>query len=183
MKYCIILGNNFEDVEAVTQIDILRRAGVNLDIYGVGSDTMRSRSNVIYKTEKVFTGEDSIDINQYEGILLPGGPGTSELAKNEALVRTVREFFDAGKLVFAICAAPVILEKAGILKDKNFTCFPGSASEIHSGRRLDERVVEDGNIITSQGLGTSLDAAIRLVERIVSKEEAAKQEQKVLYHK
>jgi protein deglycase len=179
MKYCIFLGNNFEDVEAVTQIDILARAGVKVDIYGVGSDTIKSRSNIVYKTDRVFIKAADVSISEYDGILLPGGPGVKELINNEALIQVIRDFHGAKKLVFAICAAPRLLDRAGILKGRKYTGYPGE--EIHDGTRVDERVVIDGNIITSQGVGTSLDAALKLVEIIVSNEEANKQAGKVLY--
>ncbi len=179
MQYCIIIGENFEDVEAVTQVDLLRRAGVPLDIYGVGGYRIKSRSGIIYRSDKVFRKESDIDVAEFDGILIPGGPGAEELSKNEALLKTVKKFFDNGKLVFAICAGPKVLDKAGILKGKKYTCYPGT--EIKEGTRLDEKVVIDGNIITSQGVGTALDAAIKLVEVIASKQEAVKQASKVLY--
>jgi protein deglycase len=181
MKYCIFLGNNFEDVEAVTQIDLLRRASVPVDIYGVGSGSIQSRSRITYQTDRVFVKESDVDAGQYDGILLPGGPGVSELVKNGELLKVIRKFYDEKKLVFAICAAPQLLDRAGVLEGKNYTCFPGT--EIRSGIHHDERIVIDGNIITSQGVGTSLDAAIKLVEIIVSKAESEKQAEKVLYHK
>jgi protein deglycase len=181
MRYCIFLGHNFEDVEAVTLIDLLRRASVPVDIYGVGSGSIISRSKIAYAAEKVFEKEEDVDVDQYDGILLPGGPAVSELVNNEALLKVIRKFHDRRKLVFAICAAPQLLDRAGVLKGKNYTCYPGT--EIHSGYHLNDRIVIDGNIITSQGVGTSLDAAVKLVEIIVSKEEADKQAEKVVYHK
>lgn len=180
MKYSIIIGNNFEDVEAITQIDILRRAGITIDIYGAGNDKIRSRSNIIYQADKVFNKESDMDTGQYDGILIPGGPGVDELVKNEALLKTVKRFFDSGKLVFAICAGPRVLDKAGILKGKRYTSYPDTV--IENGTWLDEKVVIDANIITSQGVGTSLEAAIKLVEIIHSKAEADQQAKKVLYN-
>ena len=181
-KYCLIFGNHFEDVEGIAQLDLLRRAGITVDTYGVGDFTITARSGLKIETDRIFMKESDIGINDYDGILLPGGPGVQELLKNEALIRVVREFYDAGRLVFAICAAPLLLDKAGILNGKNFTCYPDEIENIHSGTRLDERVVVDGNLVTSQGVGTSLDAAIKLVEIIVSKEEADSLARKIVYH-
>lgn len=180
MRYCIFLGHNFEDVEAVTVIDLLRRAKVNLDIYGVGNELIMSRSSVIYKTEHVFKRELDVNVKEYDGILLPGGPGTDELVKNDQLIGVIWKFHEMRKLVFAICAAPRLLDKAGVLHGKKYTCFPGT--EIKTGTHVDEKVVVDGNVITSQGVGTSLDAALKLVEIIVSKEEAENQAKKVLFN-
>jgi 4-methyl-5(b-hydroxyethyl)-thiazole monophosphate biosynthesis len=179
MSYCTFLGDRFEDIEALTYIDLLRRAGVSLDIYGVGQELIASRSKVVYKTEKVFRNESDVAVDRYDGILLPGGPGVDELVKNKALVSLVKKFFDAGKLVFAICAAPGILAAAGILAGKRYTCYPGTP--IASGTLVDEDIVIDGTVVTSRGVGTALAAAVKLVEIIVSKEEAARQAEKVLF--
>ncbi len=119
--------------------------------------------------------------SEYAGLLLPGGPGVKAQTGNEELLHTIRAFVTAKNLVFAICAAPLLLDRAGVLRGRKFTCYPGTAGEIRSGTRLDEKVVVDGKIVTSQGVGTSLDAAIRLVEIIVSKSEALDQAGKALY--
>ncbi len=180
MKYSLILGNNFEEIEAVTAIDLLRRAGVTVDTYGVGSDSIKGRSNLTVKTDRILNKSSDINTSEYDGILLPGGPGAQDLAKNEIILKIIQDFNKENKLIYAICAAPLILDKAGVLKDKKYTCYPGTA--VTSGQRLDERIVKDGNIITSQGVGTALDAAIKLVEIIVSPEEAKQQALKTLYH-
>jgi 4-methyl-5(b-hydroxyethyl)-thiazole monophosphate biosynthesis len=179
--YCIILGNNFEDVEALAVIDILRRAKIPVEIFGVGSDKIKSRSNIIYFTEKVFMSEKDVDPSKYEGILLPGGPGVGELAENNELLKIIREFNRQKKLIFAICAAPLLLDKAGVLEGKKYTSYPGT--EIKSGTFVDRKVVIDENIITSKGVGTALDAALKLVEVIKSKEEAMQLAEKIVYEK
>lgn len=178
MKYCVILGNNFEDVEAIALIDLLRRAKVTLDLYGVGNDVITSRSNVKYQTERVFQNEADIDVAAYDGILLPGGPGVDALVKNAALVRVIAAFGAAKKLLFAICAGPLLLDEAGLLAGKRYACFPGVA--VKSGTLVNQAVVVDGNIVTSQGVGTALEAALKLVEIIVSREEADLQAKKTL---
>jgi 4-methyl-5(b-hydroxyethyl)-thiazole monophosphate biosynthesis len=174
------MGDNFEETEAVTAIDLLRRAKVEIVIYGLGGDLIKGRSGLTIKTDRILNSTGDIDVNEYSGILIPGGPGAEKLAANEVVLQIVRNFNMQKKLIYAICAAPMVLDRAGILKDKNYTCFPGTA--INSGRRLEEKVVIDGNIVTSQGVGTSLDAAIKLVEIIVSPEEAAIQASRTLYH-
>ncbi len=179
MKYCIILGNDFEDVEAVTVIDLLRRAKVPLDIYGVDNTVVKSRSNLMYTAEKLFRSEDDISPDQYDGIILPGGPGVRELAENAELLNVIRKFDGARKLIFAICAAPVLLDKAGVLDGRRFTCYPGT--RIESGKCEENNVVTDGHLITSRGVGTALEASIHLLERIVSREEADRQAGLVLF--
>lgn len=178
-KYAIFLGENFEDVEAVTQIDIFRRAGIELDIYGVGGKSIVSRSGIVYTAELEFKSSHDLSVNEYAGILLPGGPGTQALVKNAELLEVIRAFAAVGKLIFAICAAPLLLDRAGVLDGKRYTCFPGT--QISNGKHVEERVVVDGNFITSRGLGTSLDAALKLVEVIISREKSDEIKRQVVY--
>lgn len=181
MRMMIVLFDHFEEIEAFTQVDILRRAGVEIDIYGMGPVTVTGRSGIRVETEKTFRRAADIDIDKYGGILLPGGPGISGIADNQELHTLLRGFHNKGKIVFAICAAPLVLDKAGLLENKKFTCFPGTAAEIISGSRQESDVVVDGNLVTSQGVGTSLAAAFKLVELAVSPTEAESQAVKVLY--
>src|SRR4030042_54480 len=101
MAYCMFLGNGFEDVEALAVVDILRRARVPVDLYGIGAEYITSRSQVVYKSEKIFKTEADIDLADNEGLLLPGGPAVDELVKNNALLEVIRQFHAAGKLLFA----------------------------------------------------------------------------------
>ncbi len=177
--YCTILGNNFEDVEALAIIDILRRAKIPVEIFGAGSDKIKSRSNIIYFTERIFQNEKDIDVSKYNGILLPGGPGVNELANNNELIKVIKNFNKEDKLIFAICAAPMLLDIAGVLEGKKYTCYPGTI--VNSGIYVDKKVVIDGKIITSKGVGTSIDAALKLVEIINSKKEAIELAKKIIY--
>ena len=107
MKYAFIMGENFEETEAVTAIDLLRRAGVEIDIYGIGSSSVKGRSGLTIITDRIFNNEADLDISEYGGILIPGGPGASRLAVNKSLLNIVRGFNSANKLIYAICAAPM----------------------------------------------------------------------------
>ncbi len=179
--YCILLGNNFEDIEALAVIDILRRAKIPLEIYGVDSDKIKSRSNIIYFTEMVFNSEKDIDVSKFDGLLLPGGPGVNELANNIEVIKLIKKFYSDGKLIFAICAAPMLLDIAGILEGKKYTCYPGTV--INNGTYVDRDVVIDEKIITSKGVGTAIPAALTLVSIINSKEEAIELSKKIVYDK
>lgn len=181
MKYCVLFGENFEEIEAVTQIDILRRAGIKLDIFGVGTLELKGKNDIVLKTEKVFNKKADIKTEEYEGIILPGGPGVMVLAENKEVVSVVEDFYNKGKLVFAVCAAPLVLHKAGVLRDKRFTCYPSTVKEITTGKYVNEKVVVDGKVITSQGVGTSIDAALKLVEIIISKESSEKISKGIVY--
>jgi 4-methyl-5(b-hydroxyethyl)-thiazole monophosphate biosynthesis len=170
MSYCVFLGDGFEDVEAVAVIDVLRRARVTVDIYGVGREEITSRSHLVYKAEKIFRTKEEIDLQEYEGILLVG---------NTELLSVIKAFHAAGKLVFAICAAPRLLDAAGVLEGRRYTCYPNTP--VRNGTRVDQPVVVDGNIVTSQGVGTALAAALKLVEIIISRSEAGTQAKKILF--
>lgn len=171
-KYCVLLAQNFDDIEAITIINILRHSDIELDVYGVNDELIKSSVGMQYKVEHVFRKCSDIKVVDYNGILLPGGPGVKHLFQNNEIINLVKKFYFDTKVVFAICGAPVILEKAGILENKKYTCHPSVTSMIKSGSRIDEKVVVDGNIITSMALGTSMDAALKLVEIIKSKEKA-----------
>ncbi|MDP4153843.1 MAG: DJ-1/PfpI family protein [Bacillota bacterium] len=171
-KYCMLLGNNFDDIEGITVINILRRSDISLDIFSVSQNTVSSFTGMTYLINNVFNFLEDISTEEYDGILLPGGRGVLELAKNTEVISLVRKFYDEGKLVFGICGAPIILDKAGALDGKKYTCLPSVVSMIHSGNCIDEKVVVDSNVVTSKALGTSMDAALKLVEVIKSKEKA-----------
>lgn len=181
MKYCMILGQGFEDVEALAPLDLLRRTGVEVETFGVGSGWISGRTRVPMKTDKIFHQQADLDVNAYAGILLPGGPGADALADNADLVKVVKAFHAQDKLIFAICAAPKILDRAGILKGRRYTCFPAAQAAIKAGQYCEESVVVDGNIITSRGMGTAIDAGLKLIEIIVSPDEARNQAQRVVY--
>lgn len=172
-KYCVLLGQNFDDIEAITIINILRRSDIELDVYGVNDELIKSFVGMQYKVDHVFRKCFDIEVSDYNGILLPGGPGVKCLLQNNEIISIAKKFYLDNKLVFAICGAPLILEKAGILENKKYTCIPSVTSMIKSGSRINDKVVVDGNIITSMALGTSMDAALKLVEIIKSKEKAS----------
>ncbi|MFN4217296.1 MAG: DJ-1 family glyoxalase III [Brevinematales bacterium] len=181
MKSALILGKNFEEIEAITLIDILRRAQIEVMIYGVGTKVVTGSHQIIVQADDLFEKVDDIDVESFDALLLPGGPGVQELAKNDGLLELIRRFVKSGKWVYAVCAAPLLLDRAGVLQNKNFTCYPGTVSAITSGHHQNEPVVVDGKIVTSQGVGTSLVASLKLVELWVSDEEARQLAERVVF--
>lgn len=169
-KYCILLGNGFDDIEAISIINLVRRAEINIDIYGINTKQITSFTKVIYYTDFIFSNYNDIDINDYNGLLLPGGPGVTDLLKNEQLIKLISCFGSADKIIYAICGAPVLLYKAGLLKNKKYTCLPSVAEMIKDGNRIDEKVVIDGRLITSKALGTSFHGAVEFISMVGSKE-------------
>jgi 4-methyl-5(b-hydroxyethyl)-thiazole monophosphate biosynthesis len=157
------LADGFEEIEAMTLIDVLRRAGIQVDMVGVVGSVIRGAHGVRVMTDLKLS---DVKAEMYDGIILPGGnPGYANLAKTARLLEIVRRLNEAGKLVGAICAAPSVLAKAGVLEERRATIYPGMERQIPYPRP--ERVVIDGNIVTSQGPGTAMEFALKIVELLV----------------
>ena len=159
-KVAVILAEGFEEIEALTVVDVLRRA--NIACHMVGFEARVTGSHAIQvQADRVFDG----DLSEYDMIVLPGGmPGSAHLRDNEQLIAELQKFEQVGKKVAAICAAPIVLERAGLLEGRKFTCFPGVEDQIASGEHQTDLVVVDGNIVTSRGAGTALAFAYALVD-------------------
>lgn len=159
-KVAVILANGFEEIEALTVVDVLRRA--NITCYMVGfEDTVTGSHAIQVQADRVFDG----NLSEYDMIVLPGGmPGSAHLRDNEQLITELQKFDTIGKKVAAICAAPIALNRAGLLEGRNFTCYDGVQEQIADGHYHKETVVVDGNVITSRGPATALAFAYHLVE-------------------
>lgn len=160
-KVAVLLAEGFEEIEALTPVDVLRRASITCDMIGLTDLQVTGSHAISVQADKVFDD----DLSAYDMIVLPGGlPGSTNLRDHEALIATLQKEAADGKFVAAICAAPIVLDRAGLLEGKTYTCFPGQEKTIATGHHVAEVVVVDGNIITSRGAGTSLAFAYRLVD-------------------
>ncbi len=177
-KVLLILAQGHEEVEAVTQVDLLRRANIEVTVAGLGSTEITGAHNITIKAD-ILLEEFSGDI---DGVILPGGmPGTTWLAESETVLNIVRNANEKGFLCAAICAAPLVLDKAGILEGKNYTCYPGVEEKIGSGTFTKDPVVQDINIITGSGVGTAISFALKMIEYLLSKGEAEAMALKIVY--
>ena len=160
-KIAVLFKEGYEEVEALTPVDVLRRANVYVDLVGMDSDTVMSSHQIIIKMDKVF--DESI--YEYDGIILPGGlPGSTNLRDDKRVINIIQDFNEKGKLVAAICAGPIALGKAGILKDKICTCAPGFEDQL-TGASYQEAIVQiDGNIITGKGPAAALEFGYSILE-------------------
>ena len=169
-----LLADGFEETEAIATIDVLRRAGCTVDLVSMNATTTVTSSHKVTLTaDRTWMP----DLRDYDLLFLPGGqPGTDNLAADPRVLGMVREFCNLGKWVTAICAAPAVLAKAGILEHKNVTSYPNeNQAEIFKGAHyLDNLVVRDGNIITSRGVGTVFHFAYALVDALGLKSEPLK---------
>ena len=161
-KVAVILADGFEEIEALTVVDVLRRA--NITCHMVGFEAQVTGSHAIQvQADRVFDG----DLSDYDMIVLPGGmPGSAHLRDNEQLIAELQKFEQVGKNVAAICAAPIVLNQASLLKDKEFTCYDGVQEQIADGHYRKETVVVDGQLTTSRGPATALAFAYNLVEQL-----------------
>ncbi|MDR0732172.1 MAG: DJ-1/PfpI family protein [Treponema sp.] len=175
-KALVLLAQGFEEVEAVTPLDYLRRAGLEAGAAAIGEKRLVTGSHGISVradatlTELVLgAGGLSALCGALDAVLLPGGmPGAANLAASTDVAALIEEMVRGGKIVAAICASPaVVLAPLGFLKGKRFTCYPGMEQGLEgTGPRSEENVVIDGNIITSRGAGTAAAFAIAVIKRL-----------------
>ncbi len=180
-KIAIFMANGCEEIEGLTVVDILRRANQEITMVSITEDRMVTSSHgVTFQTDACI---DEVDFSSYDGVVLPGGlPGTNHLGDCPKVVETIKAFHQQGKLVGAICAAPSVLGKNGLLEGKNGTSYPGYEDEMPGCTYLQQSVVRDGNIITSRGMGTSIDFALEIVSYFSGKETAAALADKIIYN-
>lgn len=158
----VLLADGFEEIEAITVIDVLRRAELTVSAVGVHG-ARATGSHAIEVT--CDTTLDALDASRVDWVVLPGGmPGARVLADDARVQALVRAHHERGRALAAICAAPMALGRAGVLRGKRATCFPGFEAEL-AGAEVDtrSRVVVDGDVITSRGPGTALEFALAIV--------------------
>lgn len=175
-KALVILAEGFEEIEAVTIIDVLRRAEVDVTVAALGASPVRGAHAIEIAADVALA---MVDATGFDALVLPGGmPGAKHLREAPEVLELVRRFVKSGKLTAAICAAPTVLEAAGVLGGKRATSYPGHA--LPSASYLEEAVVEDGTLVTSRGVGTALSFALTLVARLVGPEVADTHRERML---
>lgn len=169
MKVLVFLAEGFEEIEALTCIDVLRRGNVRVDSVSINNNkTVKGAHNIVVECD--FT-KDEINPDYYDMVVLPGGGLGTENLKNSDIVDSVlKSFIKEDKFVTAICAAPSVLGVKGYLQGKKAICYPGFEGELKGAVVTDEKVVTDGKIITSKGPGTAMDFALTLLEVIKGSE-------------
>jgi 4-methyl-5(b-hydroxyethyl)-thiazole monophosphate biosynthesis len=181
-KVLVPLAQGCEEIEAVTIIDILRRAGITVVSAGLDRQPVRASRGVMLVPDTTL---DAVLNENFDMIVLPGGqPGTDNLMADKRVIALLKKMAQQGKYVAAICAAPSVLASAGLLEGKKATSFPTCLDGFANIDLQTAAVVEDGNLITSRGPGTAMDFALALAERLVGKAkrrevEAALQRQSV----
>ncbi len=168
-----ILAEGFEEIEALAPVDLLRRAGAEVTVAALAPGIhVTGRCGVTVHADTPLAALDAAGPRDFDCLLLPGGPGVKLLRADPRVLTRVREQHAAGRWLAAICAAPVVLNDAGLLAGRRYTAHFSVAAELPA-RLADERVVVDGKIITSRGAGTALDFGLVLVEKLFSPAAAA----------
>jgi 4-methyl-5(b-hydroxyethyl)-thiazole monophosphate biosynthesis len=178
-RACLALAEGFEEVEAVTPIDYLRRAGVEVSTFCLAERSVRGGHGIVVMADMSM---DEL-AGDYDCVILPGGGGgAAALAADPRITRLVRRHFAAGALVAAICAAPALVlhGSCGILAGRRFTCYPGLESRVTGATFSDERVVVDGNLVTARSAGCSGEFAYAIASILVGAEAAKELSVKVL---
>ena len=160
-KVLVPLADGVEEMEAINVMDMLRRAQWHVLAVGLKAGTVTAGRGTRLVPDEIW---EKIDPAQFDLIVIPGGArGVENLRHDKRVVDAVRAHAECGKLTAAVCAGPLVLQDAGVLAGRRATCHPGVISEFTLARRVDEAVVVDGNIVTSQGAGTSFAFALTLV--------------------
>ncbi len=179
---CVFFGEGYEEVEALTTVDILRRGRLPVKMVSITEDREVTGSHQI--TVKMDSLLSELDFDQVEMIVLPGGmPGTKNLEACEPLMQQVDAFAKAGRPVSAICAAPGILGHRGILKGRRACCFPGMEKELDGAEVLQEPSVVSDHITTGRGVGTAIPFALSILERYRGKEAADEMAKNIVYYR
>ena len=163
MKAIVLFKEGFEELEALSVVDVLRRADVKCEMVGMDSMEVTSSHGIKVSMDCLF------DESTYEAdiVVLPGGlPGATSLRDDYRVIDIIIDFNEKKKWIAAICAGPISLEKAGIVSGKNLTCYPGFEKEIPSGIYQDSLVCVDGNIITGRGPAAALEFAYTILEKV-----------------
>lgn len=166
----IILAHGFEEIEALSSADVLRRAEINVTLAGLDDEFITGSRGITVKTDRVFD-----DSTLFDAVILPGGlPGAENLASSEKVKAYLRKMNAEKKLICAICASPaLVLAPAGILDGKKATCYPGFEDKFpEDAEPVEDKVVQDGNIITSRGPATALEFALKITENLAGEDKA-----------
>jgi len=168
MKTVLILfADGSEELEAITIVNIMRRAGITVTLAGLTDGALKGSRGVTILPDATL--DEALKQN-YDMVVLPGGqPGTNHLKADARVLQLVQQMAQQDKLVAAICAAPSVLATAGLLDGKQATSFPGALAPFNNIDLQGTAIVEDGNLITSRGPGTAMDFALTLAERLVGK--------------
>lgn len=168
----LFLAYGFEEVEALTTVDLLRRAGIQVITVSVTGNDIVTGAHKIPVVADIKIDNGAFDDG--DAFVIPGGqPGVDNLYECKEFLSIITNAYKSNKLVCAICAAPMLLGRLGLLEDKKATCYPGCEAELTGADISEDRVCVDGNIVTSRGVGTAVDFASKITELLLNLDKAA----------
>jgi len=181
MKTAVVfLAEGFEEIEAIVPIDVWRRAGIDVTTVGITPSPIHASRKTVHQPDKTF---DEISQKTFDLIYLPGGrPGADHLSFHTGIAEMVKKQLADGRYVVAICAAPLALERYGVLQGKRFTCHPSIRGDFPTYQPSRQRVVIDGNLITSTAAGSAMEMALKVVEILEGPEKVTTVNQGLLCH-
>lgn len=179
-RIAICFATGYEEIEALTVVDICRRAGLQIDMISfTGEHTVKGSHGINVDMDKVF---EEVDLEEYDCLVLPGGKvGVEGLEAHDKLMEKLEDFYREGKYVAAICAAPSILGHKGILKGRNACSYPSFESHLEGAKVTAGPVEISDHVITSRGMGTSIDFALAIVSELISQEKADELAAQIVY--
>ena len=184
VKVIVFLAEGFEEVEALTVVDYLRRVeNIRVDMVSI-EETLQviGAHNIEVKADKQM--KELEDISLYDAVVIPGGmPGARNLRDHKGVIEIIKQMNAKGKLVSAICAGPIVLEKARVIDEKRVTSYPGFDKDLPHSIYMKEDVVVVGNIITAQGPAKAVDFVLAIVEYLAGEKEVGKLKENILYNK
>ncbi|MGN0288714.1 MAG: DJ-1 family glyoxalase III [Lachnospiraceae bacterium] len=182
MAVGVFFGEGYEEIEALTVVDLLRRAGISVQMISItGSEKVTGSHHIQVVMDTVL---EQVDFQEIDMIVLPGGmPGTLNLEACKPLMEQVKAFHAEGKPIAAICAAPTVFGHLGLLKDQPACCYPGMEADLTGARVTTEPVAKGDQIITSRGMGTAIEFGLAIIEYFQGSQAAEEMAEKIVYLK
>lgn len=179
-KACVFLADGFEEIEGLTVVDVLRRAGVEtITVSVMNRQQVKGSHGICVEADELF---EEAQMDDADLVVLPGGmPGTVNLKNHKGLRNLILKFFNEGKYVAAICAAPTILSELGILEGKKACCYPSFEDGLKCGEILQVPVAADGCIITGRGMGAAIPFALQLTGILCGGDKAEEVRKSIVY--
>ena len=180
-KVLCCFAPGLEECEGLVSVDLLRRAGIDVTIASVWEERrVVGAHGVAIECDALLT---EVDCSGFDALLLPGGmPGTENLFESEIVRALASDYAEAGRIVAAIGAAPTVLGRLGILKNRRATCYPGCEDKLFAAEHVDADVVRDGNIITGRALGAAIPFALEVIAALEGPEKAQTVKSSIVYN-
>lgn len=161
-KVAVLFHDGFEEIEALSVVDVMRRANVDCTMVGMDKLEVTSSHQIKIKMDRLYD-----DLNDYDAVVIPGGmPGASNLKNDQRVIALVKKFNQAGKIIGAICAGPIVLKEADVIDGKTVTCYPGFEEQLTGANYQEALVQTDGNIVTGKGPAAALAFSFALLEAL-----------------